>query len=138
LLRESALAQLAGADLILHAGDVGRKEVLDGLRKVAPVIAIRGNVDSPELDLAEKELVRLNRDLVYLRHDAGLIDINPGIAGIRAVIFGHSHKPSLEERKRVIYLNPGSIGPRRFKNPVSMARLDWPVGKLKARLIFLD
>jgi uncharacterized protein len=137
LLRPAALAQLQEMDLILHAGDVGSQEVLLTLRTLAPLIAIKGNVDPESLRLPETELVCVNGELIYLLHDLAMLDINPVVAGIRMVVTGHSHRPRLQERDGVLYLNPGSIGPRRFAYPIAMAKLRWPQGKLEVNLIEL-
>ena len=123
LLRPAALAALEGCDLILHAGDVGKPEILDSLRSVAPVVAVRGNVDRmPELP--ETAVAAVNGGLVYVIHDVKQIDLNPRAAGFRAVVSGHSHRPESFERDGVLYINPGAAGPRRFRLPVTVARLD--------------
>ncbi len=137
LIRETVLATLQDVDLILHAGDIGSADVLETLRRVAPVIAVKGNIDHQYPGLADGELIRINGDLIYLWHDLGTLDLNPLVAGIRIVITGHSHQPQLREQGGVIYLNPGSVGPRRFRNPISMAKLRWPAGIVKAELIQL-
>ncbi len=137
LVRETVLAVLQDVDLILHAGDIGSADVLETLRRVAPVVAIRGNIDHGYPGLADRELVRVNGDLIYLWHDLGTLDLNPLASGVRIVITGHSHQPRLTEQGGVIYLNPGSVGPRRFRNPISMAKLCWPAGILKPELIQL-
>jgi len=126
LLRPEALHALAGSDLILHAGDVGKAEILEDLRMIAPVIAIRGNVDVDEWAqaLPETELVETETAAIYMIHDANQLDVKPEAAGIQIVLSGHSHKPSDTERGGVRYINPGSAGPRRFSLPISVARLD--------------
>jgi putative phosphoesterase len=125
LMRPQALDALAGSDLIIHAGDVGRPEVLDALRVLAPVHAVRGNVDkgSWAARLPMTELVEAGRHLLYVLHIIEELDLDPPTAGFSAVIFGHSHKPSIETRDGVLWLNPGSAGPRRFDLPVSVARV---------------
>jgi putative phosphoesterase len=125
LLRPSALAALAGMDLILHAGDVGRAEILQELAAVAPTVAVRGNVDTSPWGrtLPETEVVDVRGRLLYLLHDRGALDLDPRAAGFAAVIFGHSHRPEATEAGGVLYLNPGSAGPRRFTLPISLARL---------------
>ena len=122
-LRPEALAALAPADHILHAGDIGNIEILDALCQVAPVTAIRGNIDShgPCSQLPATELIELAGHHFYLVHSLADLDISPAAAGVSAVIFGHSHKPSQETRNGVLYLNPGSAGPRRFHLPVTIA-----------------
>ena len=126
LLRPEALAALQGVDHILHAGDVGDPTILETLRQIAPVTAIRGNIDThgPCAELPATEAVELGRRLFYLVHSIHLLDLNPAAAGISCVISGHSHKPGFETRNGVIYLNPGSCGPRRFKLPVTLALLE--------------
>ena len=125
LLRPEALEALKGSDLIIHAGDVGKPEVLTALRELAPVRAVRGNVDRG--DWAEAlpltEVVEVEDTFLYVLHDIGELDLDPKAAGFSAVIFGHSHKPSQETRDGVLFLNPGAAGPKRFKLPVSLARL---------------
>lgn len=125
LLRPAALEALAGVDLILHAGDVGRAEVLQQLREVAPTVAVRGNVDTSPWGrtLPETEVVEVRGRLIYLLHDRGALDLDPRAAGFAAVIFGHSHRPEAAEAGGVLYLNPGSAGPRRFSLPICLARL---------------
>jgi hypothetical protein len=125
LVRPGALEALAGSELILHAGDVGGPEVLEELGRIAPVVAVRGNNDRGAWAeaLAEYEAVEVNGAFVYVLHDLKELDIAPAAAGFRVVVAGHSHKPLVEERRGVLYLNPGSAGPRRFKLPVTVARL---------------
>ena len=125
LLRPQALAFLRGCDQILHAGDIMEPAILEELRALAPVTAVRGNNDrGPWADrLRETELVRFEDVFVYVIHDLGQLDIEPRAAGVRVVVAGHSHKPSLEERDGVLFINPGSAGPRRFKLPISVAEL---------------
>ena len=125
LLRLEALRALEGADLIIHAGDVGKPEVLAALRDLAPVRAVRGNVDRG--DWAEAlpltDVVEVEGRFLYVLHNVGELDLDPHAAGFSGVIFGHSHKPLQEMRNGVLFLNPGAAGPRRFKLPVSLARL---------------
>ncbi len=123
LLRPQALAALAGAEYILHAGDVGDPAILKALRAVAPLTAIRGNTDEggPCAFLPPTELVTLVEHNLYMLHDVHQLDLNPEAAGISIVISGHSHRPSIEQRRGVLYLNPGSAGPRRFKLPITLA-----------------
>jgi putative phosphoesterase len=123
LLRPEALAALAGVDHILHAGDVGDAQILDALRKIAPVTAIRGNIDGsgPCAALPATDLVELGGTAFYLLHDLKKLDLDPVAAGISVVVSGHSHKPAIESRRGVLYLNPGSAGPRRFSLPITVA-----------------
>jgi len=125
LLRKEAAEALRGSELILHAGDVGKPEILEELKKIAPVVAVRGNVDTapwaqtlPETAVAEAGSVS-----IYILHDVQALDLNPAAAGFRIVISGHSHKPGKTEREGVLYINPGSAGPRRFQLPITVALL---------------
>ena len=123
LLRPEALVALAGAEHILHVGDVGDPRILDALREIAPVTAIRGNVDvhGDCAELPATEYVELAGKAFYLVHSEDWLDLKPEVAGIACVVSGHSHKASVEVRGGVLYLNPGSAGPRRFKLPVTLA-----------------
>jgi uncharacterized protein len=125
LLRAEAVKALRGVDVILHAGDVGSAEVLETLKGIAPVIAVRGNNDKgPWAEaLPHWEVAVVGTVYIYMIHDLKEIDLSPAAAGFRVVVSGHSHKPSVEERKGVLYVNPGSAGPRRFTLPISIARL---------------
>jgi putative phosphoesterase len=125
LMREQALAALAGCELIIHAGDVGTPEVLERLREIAPVRAVRGNNDRGDwaCSLPLKDVIEIGAHHVYLLHDIAELDIDPAAASMAAVITGHSHKPAAHLRDGVLYLNPGSAGPRRFKLPIAVARL---------------
>jgi uncharacterized protein len=136
LLRPEAIDALAGVEHILHAGDVGGIEILERLRKMAPVTAIRGNVDGfgPCAALPETEVVELGGVFVYMLHDLHALDLDPVAAGMAAVISGHSHQPKIEERKGVLYFNPGSAGPKRFSLPVSLGFLEIGDGKVTAEL----
>jgi putative phosphoesterase len=123
LLRPEVLAALDGVDHILHAGDVGIQPILDALAKIAPVTAIRGNIDISGAccRLPESELIELGGKSFYLIHSLNDLDLKPEAAGIDVVISGHSHQHAIETRRGVLYLNPGSAGPRRFTLPVSLA-----------------
>ena len=125
LLRPEALDALRGTHHILHAGDVGKPEVLDQLRDLAPVTAIRGNIDRTGAcaTLPATEAVELGGYLLYLVHALANLDLDPAAAGIHAVISGHSHKPAIDHKRGVLYLNPGSAGPRRFSLPLTVALL---------------
>jgi putative phosphoesterase len=123
LLRPEAVAFLRGCDHIVHGGDVGDPAILDALAAIAPLTVVRGNIDSgPWAErLPETELVQLGELSVYVLHDLARLDIEPAAAGVSLVVSGHSHKPSITERRGVVYVNPGSAGPRRFKLPISVA-----------------
>lgn len=116
---------LRGSDLIIHAGDVGNAEILEQLGRLAPVVAIRGNIDRGDwaVTLPETTIAETASGLIYILHDVNDLDLDPQAAGFRAVISGHSHRPSQAIRHGVIYVNPGSAGPRRFQLPVTIARI---------------
>jgi putative phosphoesterase len=139
LVRPEALAALAGSELIVHAGDVGRPEVLEALRAIAPVVAVRGNNDRGRWAraLAETEVVGAGAVRLYVIHDVAALDLDPGAAGFAAVIAGHSHKPHCEERDGVLWFNPGSAGPRRFKLPVAIGRLRITRGRVRGEIVEL-
>ena len=126
LLRPQAVQALRGSELILHAGDVGKPEVLTALRQLAPVIAVRGNVDTPDWarTLPETAVAEAGEVRLYVLHDVLALDLNPAAAGFHVVVCGHSHQPGKFERDGVLYINPGSAGPRRFQLPVCVARLN--------------
>jgi len=139
-LRPEAVQALRGSDRILHAGDVGASEILDTLKHIAPVTAIRGNVDTGPWAraLPETEVVEAGGLSIYMLHDLGRLDLKPEAAGFRAVVYGHSHQPKIAERNGVLYFNPGSAGPRRFHLPVSVGRLRITAGKVRAELMELE
>ncbi len=126
LLREEALRALKGSELIIHAGDVGKPEIIDTLKRIAPVVAVRGNVDTEPwaFALPETEVVEAGVATILVLHDVHALDLNPAAAGFHIVVSGHSHKPARTERDGVLYINPGSAGPRRFQLPITLARLD--------------
>ena len=138
-MREQALEALQGSDLIVHAGDIGSPEVIQALRAIAPVHAVRGNNDRDAWGLALPltEVIDAGGHLIYLVHDIADLDVDPVAAGFAAVIHGHSHKPRNETIDGVLYLNPGSAGPRRFNLPIAVARLHVGVGGLVAELVQL-
>ena len=125
LLRPEALDALRGSELIIHAGDVGKPEILERLREIAPVVAVRGNVDTaPWAEaLPETQVVRVAGRNIYVLHDRSQFVADPVTASYAAVVFGHSHQALVETRDGVLYLNPGSAGPRRFRLPITVARL---------------
>ena len=126
LLRPEALRALEGSDLIIHAGDVGGPEILKELRGLAPVVAVKGNVDIGAwcADLPEAAVAEVGSSLIYVLHDLKALDLKPAAAGFSMVVSGHSHKPLLQRKDGVLYINPGSAGPRRFNLPVTVARVD--------------
>jgi len=140
LLRPQAVAALCGCSPIIHAGDIGRPEILDELRRMAPVFAVRGNVDKGPwaMELPETEIVTVEDFWLYVLHDLNALDLEPATAGFRAVITGHSHQPKIETKDGVLYLNPGSAGPRRFDLPVSVGRLALSGAELRAEIINLE
>jgi putative phosphoesterase len=140
LLRPAALQALRGCELILHAGDVGKLEVLEELRTVAPVMAVRGNIDREPWneDLPLTRIVQAGDLFVYMLHSLHEIDIDPAGGGFSAVISGHSHQASVKERGGVLYLNPGSAGPRRFSQPASLALLHVRGHALQAEIVALE
>lgn len=124
LLRPEATAALEGVDALIHAGDVGSPEVLDSLREVAPLWAIRGNIDTWATEMPDVEAFELFRRSFYVIHDVRQLDLDPAAAELDVVISGHSHRPSIENRNGVLFLNPGSAGPRRFTLPITVAKLE--------------
>lgn len=126
--------------MIIHAGDVGKPEILQRLRTVAPVVAVRGNIDTGEwaAALPPTALVETRRARIYVLHNLQELDLNPAGAGFHVVISGHSHKPSRADREGVIYLNPGSAGPRRFRLPITVARMDVAQAPWKIELVKLE
>ena len=130
---------LRGVEHILHAGDVGDPRILEKLREVAPVTAISGNIDvhGPCSYLPATEVVTLHGHTFYMLHDRHALDLDPAAAGFSAVISGHSHRPLIEWRKGVLYLNPGSAGPRRFSLPISLALVTIGADSLQPRLVNL-
>ena len=140
LLRPEAVAHLRGSDHIIHAGDIGSPEIIPNLKEIAPVTAIRGNVDAQAWarQFPETEAVELEGKLIYIIHDLNALDLQPQAAGFAAVISGHSHQPKQETKNGVLYFNPGSAGPRRFNLPVSVGRLRIEAGEIKAEILFLE
>jgi hypothetical protein len=139
LVRPQALAALKNSALIIHAGDIGSPEVLEALEKIAPVIAIRGNNDRGAWTKALPDMVTLqvNALTFHVVHDLKDLDIDPAVDAVRIVVSGHSHKPGSVTKEGVLYLNPGSAGPRRFTLPVAVARLNFRGQKLQAKIIEL-
>ena len=125
LLRPAAIKQLAGADHIIHAGDIGAPEVIEGLRRIAPTTAVKGNIDAGEWakDYPDAELVVLGGRAFYVLHNLNELKLDPAASGFDVVVSGHSHPPKIETKNGVLYVNPGSAGPRRFKLPIAVAIL---------------
>ena len=139
LLRPEALAFLQGSDHIVHGGDICDAGVLEALTAIAPVTAVRGNNDhgSWASRLRETELFPLGEVFVYAIHDLAQLDIEPNAAGVQVVVSGHTHRPSIERREGVLYVNPGSAGPRRFKLPISVGELIVDASSVSARIVEL-
>ena len=139
LLRPEALDALRGSQLILHAGDVGDPAILTTLRSIAPVVAIRGNVDTEPWTavLPATELVTAAGVSIYMLHNRESLDLVPEAAGFNIILSGHSHQPAQEWRREVLYINPGSAGPRRFNLPITVARLDLTRKPLRAEIVTL-
>ena len=139
LLRPEAAAFLKGCDFIVHGGDIGDAGILETLRAMAPLTVVRGNNDrEPWADaIAETEFLKVGGVLVYALHDLSQIGIDPAGAEVRVVVSGHSHKPKIEEREGVLYVNPGSAGPRRFKLPIAVAELIVDGDAVTARIVEL-
>ena len=139
LLRPQALAALQGSDFIVHGGDIGHAGILEALQAIAPLTVVRGNNDREPwaARIPETEFLQVAGVLVYAIHDLSQIDIDPAAAGVRVVVSGHSHKPKVEERGGVLYVNPGSAGPRRFKLPIAVAELVVTGDAVTARIVEL-
>jgi putative phosphoesterase len=140
LLRPEALAALAGSDHIIHAGDIGAPEILSRLGQIAPVTAVRGNIDKAAWAkrIPETEVLEAGGVSIYVLHRREDLDLNPEAAGFSVVVFGHSHVPKSEVVGGVLYFNPGSAGPRRFRLPVSLGRLKVRGNKVEAEIITLE
>jgi putative phosphoesterase len=139
LIRPEALNALRGSDFIIHAGDIGRPDVLGHLMALAPVFAVRGNIDAGAWaeSLPDTEDLTIGGHRVHVLHALSDLAINPEMNGIAAIIYGHTHQPLIEEKGGVLYVNPGSAGPRRFRLPVTVGNLRVEDGKLKAAIIDL-
>src|SRR5262249_29175795 len=140
LLRPEAFEALRGSAHILHAGDMGTPEILDKLREIAPVIAVRGNVDHGAWAsaLPKSDIVEIDGVSIYMLHILAELDLKPEAAGFSVVVYGHSHKPASEVKSGVLYFNPGSAGPRRFKLPVTVGKLIVAGGKVRGEIVELD
>lgn len=139
LLRPEALAALQGCDHLIHAGDIGKPEILAQLQAIAPLSAVRGNNDQGAWaeDLPERLLLKFGRTAFYVLHDLAELDIDPQEQRIAVVVAGHSHKPRLEQRHGVLYINPGSAGPRRFSLPIGLGFVHLQQGRVRPELIEL-
>jgi len=139
LLRKEAVEALGGSEMVIHAGDVGKPEILEELRKIAPVVAVRGNVDTEPWakELPETAVVEAGAAMIYVLHDVNALDLDPAASGFQIVLSGHSHKPGKTERDGVLYINPGSAGPRRFQLPVTVAQLNLGRTTLAVEFVYL-
>lgn len=140
LLRPEAVSALRGSDLIVHAGDIGRLEVIKQLEAIGPVHAIRGNIDKAAWagEFPETDVVSVDDVLIYVLHNLNEIDLDPKTAGFRVVVSGHSHQPKIEEKEGTLYFNPGSAGPRRFKLPIAVGRLTVSGASVRGEILTLD
>jgi uncharacterized protein len=140
LLRPEALAVLRGSDYIIHAGDVGDPRILDELAAIAPVTAVRGNVDHGTWaqKIPASNVLEIGEVSIYVLHNLQELDLKPEAASFAAVVYGHSHVPKRDLKNGVLYFNPGSAGPRRFKLPVSVGRLFLANGKLESEIVKLE
>jgi putative phosphoesterase len=140
LLRPEAVKALQGSNFIVHAGDIGAPEILDRLRDIAPVTAVRGNVDRDgwAQQIPETNVLEVGGVTLYVLHDLHQLDLKPEAAGFAAVVSGHSHVPVQQTENGVLYFNPGSAGPRRFHLPVSVGKIVVSRGRLKAEIVELD
>lgn len=139
LLRPEALSALAGSELILHIGDIGREDILSSLTNIAPLHVVRGNTDrAPWCEaIPYTEVVEIEGHPLYLIHILQDLDLDPVAAGFKAVLSGHSHKPHMEWKNDILYLNPGSAGPRRFSLPITVAKLHITSTDIQAEIISL-
>lgn len=140
LLRPQALDSLRGSDAIIHAGDVGDETILATLAEIAPVTAVRGNVDQEfwATKIPETNVLEIGGLSIYVLHDIQTLDLKPEAAGFSAVVYGHSHKPAQETKNGVLYFNPGSAGPRRFNLPVSVGRFVLEKGQIRSEIVQLQ
>jgi putative phosphoesterase len=140
LLRPEAAEFLRGSDFIVHAGDIGHAGILEALAAIAPVTAVRGNNDNGAWAEAvpETQVFRVDEVLIYILHNLAELDVDPAAAGFRVVVSGHSHRPAVAERDGVLYVNPGSSGPRRFKLPIAVAELHIASASVEAQVVELD
>lgn len=139
-LKEKALEVLKGSDIIVHAGDIGRPEILDALKEIAPVYAVRGNIDRDgwARSLPLTQAIEVENKFIYVIHDINMMDLDSRAAGIDVVIYGHSHNPKKEEKNGILYFNPGSAGPKRFNLPICIGRIEIKDGSIDAGWIDLE
>lgn len=137
LIRPEALDALVGSDLIIHCGDIGGSSILEALRGIAPVRAIRGNNDKDDwaASIPTHDVVEVGDYAIYVIHNLLELDVDSNVAGFAVVVSGHSHKPVIENRGKTLYVNPGSAGPRRFKLPVTVATLSLKEDRWEARIV---
>ncbi|OEF97837.1 metallophosphoesterase family protein [Desulfuribacillus alkaliarsenatis] len=140
ILRPEVVKELQGVDRILHAGDIVGLDIIEELERIAPVYAVRGNCDHGEwsMKFPKTDLIQLGEASIYLLHNLYEIDIAPGAAGVNIIICGHSHQPAFEEKAGIVYINPGSCGPRRFSLPISMAIMELESRQCKVQFINLE
>ena len=140
LLRKSAVTVLADSDIIIHAGDIDTPEILDALNKIAPVFPVRGNMDrNPDgANLPKYEIVEIEDVSIYVLHDINQLDLDPAAAGFAVVVSGHTHRPMIKYRDSVLYINPGSAGPRRFTLPISVGMLKIEDGRITPKIIQIE
>lgn len=137
LLRPEALAALAGSDRVIHAGDIGDEGILEALRAIAPLTVVRGNVDAEAwaLKLPQADLLEVGGVRVYVVHDLATLDIVPASAGVSVIVCGHTHHADVFTRNGVTYFNPGSAGPRRFRLPITVGRIEIENGAARAKIV---
>ncbi|HTY67230.1 MAG TPA: metallophosphoesterase family protein [Alphaproteobacteria bacterium] len=140
LLRPEAVAFLRGSDVIVHAGDIGDDTILRELNALAPVTAVRGNNDDGAWAnaIADSQVLQVGGISIYVIHDLAELDLDPVASGFQVVVSGHSHKPAVQTRHGVLYVNPGSAGPRRFRLPIAVAELEIASGSVTANVVELD
>ena len=140
LLRDSAVEALANSDIIIHAGDIDTPDIIDTLKTIAPVFPVRGNMDRNPYGatLHKYKIVEINGISIYVLHDLSQLDLDPAAAGFEVVVSGHSHRPQIKYRDGVLFINPGSAGPRRFKLPISVGMLEIEDGRITPKIIELE
>ncbi|MCD6585865.1 MAG: metallophosphoesterase family protein [Desulfobacteraceae bacterium] len=140
LLRDSAVAALADSDIIIHAGDIDTPDIIDTLKTIAPVFPVRGNMDRNPYGatLHQYEIVKINGISIYVLHDLSQLDLDPAAAGFEVVVSGHSHRSRIKYRDSVLFINPGSAGPRRFTLPISVGMLKIEDGRITPTIIELE